>query len=1047
MRFTFERVGIWQPAPTLFGIQRTSHKRGHYLESLFVAILFLAVAVIHPAYGQTTDGVIDGVVTDSQGGALSGAKIALRNIENGTSRAILTDQEGRYRLNAVPAGTYNLRAEHDGFAPTEVKDLTITVGFEAQRDFALNTGSVDQTITVSSAPPLIDATSPEAGEAIISQEQINALPIAGRQATQLSLLLPGTGTDSTRSQRPDANVGLGSANVADTNYLVDGLTNMISGAGDPRDNIQEASIQEFKVILSQAPPEYGGRSGGVVSLVTKGGTNQFHGEAFEFFRGHQINRADYYTQTLHDQAPDTYPIPPFTRNQFGGAIGGPIIKDRLHFFASFERLDDREFFTVAPGGTGSTVAQQAIQKDYSSLAGSFRTGSVLNSYFGRLDWQISPSHSAFLRFFEQNPNLYYCNGCNGSTAAFSTGDGGVQGWTWAAGETWIISPKTVNQFLAQVAQSYQTSLPPKYETPSQAILTGSQIPTSSLPPGTTLLAGGSTIFKFPSITWGFYPGTQFHAFYQELNDTLTVTHGGHTFKFGGDILNQPRKTQAASQPLGTWTFKNDAAFSPNDSSFNWNGLKTSAVPIKFTATYPTIPYQNQNLESAVFAQDEWKAFSNLTLSLGIRYDLQTKVWNNNLYAGLYPVALPYVHFGHHGVYDNFAPRIGLAWDVANNQKTIVRAGFGIVYTMNSNNIYGGEVTTLRQSSISVSNPAGISSFPDPYNGLGYQAYVSTAAPNISINDDRVSNPPVDTGTVGVTRQINKDTALIVDGIYSKMTKIQISANINAPAESSSGVAATPAVRPLPAFNQISQVSSYGAYGYQAVLARLEKRYSHHYQYTVSYTLARQRDNYGNYSGSTSATGPRTDYYHPEFDKGWASGDRRNTFVLSGSTKVPFGITVGGIYTLRSALPLSATTGADNNGDGAVTDYVPGTPKALHDKAKMLQLVNAWRATQASTTSGYLTCNGVTQCLAPISGSQIQSSRYNQLDARASKDFKFGDRYDLQLVGQLFNVFGTDNFGGVGVSQNTNASGVSSSFGQITSALPRQQGELAIRFLF
>lgn len=1047
MRTTFARLRAWQPI-SAFRLLTDISLASVYQVGTILFILLFAAGMVRPANGQTTDGVIDGIVTDGQGGALPATSITLRNVDTGTSRTISTGQDGKYRLNAVPAGTYVLRAEHEGFAPTEVRGLSITVGFEAERDFSLKAGGVEQAVTVSSAPPLIDATSPEAGEAVISQEQINALPIAGRQATQLSLLLPGTGTDSTRQQRPDANVGLGSANVADTNYLVDGLTNMISGAGDPRDNIQEASIQEFKVILSQAPAEYGGRSGGVVSLVTKGGTNQIHGEGFEFFRGHQINRVDYYTQNLHDQAPNTYPIPPFIRNQFGGAVGGPIIRDKLHFFASFERLDDREFFTVAPGGTGSTAAQQAIQQHYSSLAGSFRTGSVLNSYFGRLDLQANAKHSAFLRFFEQNPNLFYCNGCNGSTAAFSTGDGGVQGWTWAAGETWIIGPKVVNQFLAQVAQSYQTSLPPKYETPSQAILTASQIPTSSLPPGTSLLAGGSTIFKFPSITWGFYPGTQFHAFYQEVNDTLTVTQGNHTFKFGGDILNQPRKTQAASQPLGTWTFKNDADFKPNDPSFNWNGLEASAVAIKFTATYPTIPYQNQNLESAAFAQDEWKVRHSLTLSLGVRYDVQTKVWNNNLHASLYPVTLPYVHFGDHGVYDNVAPRVGFAWDVANNNKTILRAGYGIVYTMNSNNIYGGEVTTLRQSNISVSNATGISSFPDPYNGLGYQAYVSTAAPNISINDDRVSNPPVSTGTVGVTRQINKDTALILDAIDSKMTKIQISANINSPVESSIGVAATPTVRPLPAFNQISQVSSYGAYGYQAILARLEKRYSRHYQYTVAYTLAKQRDNYGNYSGSTSATGPRTDYYHPELDRGWAAGDRRNTFVLSGSTKLPFGITVGGIYTLRSALPLSATTGADNNGDGAVTDYVPGSPKALHNMAKMLGLVNAWRTTQAATTSGYRTCaSGVTQCLAPINASQLQTNRYNQLDARLSKDFKFGDRYGVQLVGQLFNVFGTDNFGGVGVSQNTNASGVSSTFGQITSALPRQQGELAIRFLF
>jgi outer membrane receptor protein involved in Fe transport len=718
-----------------------------YLRAALLFVFALAINLAAPlaAHAQATDGVITGSATDPQGAALANVAVTARNIETGTSRTVQSGSNGEYRLTALPAGTYDLSFSLEGFATSKVSNITLTVGLEFQHNVTLTAGGVQETVSVTAQQPLVDTTSSEAGTAVISETQINSLPISGRQATQLSLLLPGTGSDSTRQQRPDANVGAGDANVADTNYLVDGLTNMISGAGDPRDNIQEASIREFKVILTQTPAEYGGRSGGVVSLVTKSGTNNIHGEAFEFFRDHYINRSDYYTQNLNNTNPNIYPIPPFSRNQFGGAIGGPILKDRLHYFASFERLDDQEYFTVAPGGTGTTVAQQAVQKDYASLAGSFRTGSQLNSYFGRLDWQINPSHTAFLRFFEQNPNLYYCNGCNGNTAAFSTGDGGVQGWTWAAGETWVVSPRIVNQFAAQIAQSYQTSLAPKYETPAQSVLTASQIPASSLPPGVVPLPGGSTVYKFPSISWGFYPGTQFHAFYQELFDSLTVTHGQHTFKFGGDILNQPRNTQAAAQPLGTWTFKNDVYFNPNDPNFRWDTLK-AAVPIRFTASYPTIPYQNENLESAVYAQDEWKVRPNLTLSLGLRYDLQTKVWNNHLTAALYPLPLPYVTFGGHGVHDNFAPRIGFAWDPNNDGKTVVRAGYGIVYTMNSNNIYGGQVSTLRQSSIVVSVPAGIASFPDPYNGLGYEKYVSTAPPNISINNNRVSNPPASRST-------------------------------------------------------------------------------------------------------------------------------------------------------------------------------------------------------------------------------------------------------------------------------------------------------------
>ena len=268
---------------------------GLQIALLSALTLVLQMAPPIPAEAQATDAVISGTATDAQGAALPNVNITARNTDTGSTRTVLTGADGRYRITALPTGKYELLAQRDGFTKTQVRDVILTVGQEFERDVVLNAGGVEQTVSVTAQQPLVDSTSNEVGSAVISQDQVENLPIPGRQATQLSLLLPATGTDTTRAQRPDANVGFGSQNVAATNYLVDGLTNMISGAGDPRDNIQQASIQEFKVIISQAPAEYGGRSGGVVTLVTKSGTNNIHGEAFEFFRDHYINRVDYYT--------------------------------------------------------------------------------------------------------------------------------------------------------------------------------------------------------------------------------------------------------------------------------------------------------------------------------------------------------------------------------------------------------------------------------------------------------------------------------------------------------------------------------------------------------------------------------------------------------------------------------------------------------------------------------------------------------------------------------------------------------------------------------
>jgi hypothetical protein len=272
----------------------------------------------------------------------------------------------------------------------------------------------------------------------------------------------------------------------------------------------------------------------------------------------------------------------------------------------------------------------------------------------------------------------------------------------------------------------------------------------------------------------------------------------------------------------------------------------------------------------------------------------------------------------------------------------------------------------------------------------------------------------------------------VEGNYTHIYDWDVSENVNTPDP-------VTGLRPLPAYGQINETEPYGVYNYKGLYVRLEKRYRNRYQYLVSYTLAKQTDNFGN--GSSSAP-VLTNFYNPSQDDGPAQYDRRHNLVLSGSGNLWHGITLGGIWSLRSALPFIAYAGSDLNNDGALTDYVPGTTKVF-DGAHDLSIINAWRASLITPANPH--------GLAPIPLSQIQSNRYDQLDIRVSKDFTFHERFKVQLIGQLFNVFGTNNYGGVGTTQVTNAStgsGTSSgSFGTFTAALPRQQGELAVRLIF
>ncbi len=963
------------------------------------------------AGAQSTDAVILGTITDAQGALEPGVTVTVRNPETGLTRTSLTGDDGKYRVAPLPPGTYDLKAERQGFAAVEIQDLVLTIGLEVPQNLTLKLSSVEQTVTVRSEAPVVEIASSEVASEVVERQQIDSLPITQRQVAMLALLEPGTTPDVGRVSRPLASIGAGAVNAAGSNYLLDGLSNVISGNGDPRDLVQEAVVQEFKVILGQAPAEYGGRAAGVVTVASKGGTNQLHGEAFEYFRDHYINRVDTITQAQYNSNPTAFPIQPFSRNQYGVEIGGPIQNDRLYFLFSFEELNDQEYFTVSPGGGKSP----AVTAAFAPLEGSFRGGALFREYFGRLDYQFSPKNSAFLRFSEQNPATNYAQNANGGdAAAFSgSGDSSVRSWTYALVDSWLISDKTVNQFAAQVAQSWQLSTAPHFNTPAQ-------------------YANGSIQINFPDLTWGFYQSTEFHPFYQEVRDDVTRTASQHTFRFGVDELRTPRKLDAPATPLGVWTFAKDyqptaasPTFDPQNPNFNWTTV-ASATPIKFTTNFPQLNWQDENLMQGFYFEDEWKVRPNLTLNLGVRYDLQTGVWRNHLSASLYPVPLPYVKFGGHGDYDNLAPRMGFAWDPLKDGRTVVRGGFGIVNVNLQDNAFEGEITTLRQTQITITGTtANPIPWPDPYNGLTYQQYLAAhpqSALNTSTNANNVYNPQVFTYNLGVARQFKSDFALSVEGLFTHMKGLVVSENVNTPNPLTG-------LRPLPAYGQINESAPIGNYNYSGLFVRLDKRFSKRYQYVVSYTLAKQTDNYN----STTAI---TDFYHPSLDDGLAVTDRRHNLVVSGSVLLRYRITVGAIWTLRSSLPFSALAGGDLNNDGAITDYVPGTGKNSRDIGQTLAIVNAWRATKG---------------LAPIPRSQIESNRYNQLDARVSKDIDLGERFKLQVIGQLFNVLGTNNYGGVGTTQQANASTGSATaggtFGTFTAALPLQQGELAVRVVF
>jgi hypothetical protein len=957
---------------------------------LFVLLLTLGLAASAAAQGER--GVIGGTVADAQGGVLPGVSIAARNINTGFTQSAVTEADGKYRFGALPLGTYEIKAELTGFTTATVTNLVLTVNRELQQNITMGLSTLQESVTVTGQAPVVEVTKSEVST-VITQQQIEMLPVANRAAVTLALLLPGTSQDGTRPRRSNAQVGAGTLQFTTTN-LADGTMNMSSKAGEPRQDFPQAAIQEFKVFTTQPPAEYGGRAGGVINVITKSGTNSFSGEGYEFFRNKSMGRLDKFTQAFEDAGQGTSR---YTRHQFGGALGGPVVMNKVHFFAAEEYTQENSSYPVNTGAP----------QFYGKYEGVFDQKLPNELFLVRADAQLTSKQSGFVRWAYERQE-FSCEGCGGKSA--NQGNTLIPRDALVMGHTWVLGSKFLNEFRFNYAKQWQ------YQAPEGL----SYYKTFDFSP--TRFAGTTPTYQFPSFNFGNDNFAAIHLMMREWRDDFSISQSNHNIKFGADIQNLPLEEDVQGNPNGTWTFSQDQVFDASNPAVvaNLRGAN------RFQASFPGLVRRQAHHYFQSYAQDEWKVAAGLTLNLGLRYDLDTRIWNKDRKNDLsyYPRILPYVSFASRGDNNNWSPRLGMAWDLRNDGRNVLRAGYGRLFNTIMNGTPGAETTTLLQTSISINNPA----YPDPYQGRTPASFASTAPPNISLVSDDMVNPYSDMYNVGFSRQLGADFAVNVDGVYIKSNDFNASVNVNTPLQSSPGIAATPTVRPTPAWGNIALVQSIGTQDYRALLARVEKRLSNRYQYTLSYTLGRVTDN----SFGATSTGTVTDAYNPQWDQGYGNADRRHALVGSGAYQMPGNVIVGVVWTLRTSAPFSARAGRDLNGDGATTDFVPGTTKGMgnRDNDAMLKAANTYRA-----------ANG----LVPITALINNSNDYNRFDMRASKAFGLPGRKRVELIGQVFNLFGRTNLGGIGSSFNTNV--LSNTFGQLSTAQARQQGELALRFTF
>ncbi|HYU78722.1 MAG TPA: carboxypeptidase regulatory-like domain-containing protein, partial [Vicinamibacterales bacterium] len=843
---------------------------------------------------QGPTGRIEGVVHDAQGGVLPGATMTLRNQDTGVSRTLVTESDGRYLFPALGPGRYEIQAELSGFATQQVRDITITIGFERRLDITMAVQTLQETVTVHGEAPVVDTTNAEIS-GVVTQEQIATLPINSRQYLSLALLVPGTTVDATRSFFATVNVG-GSMTFNGTGNVVDGMINNWAEDGEPRQDVPEDSVEEFKVTNASYKAEFGLATGGVVQVVTKSGTNALRGTAFEYFRDKKLNAKGIFESTKPD----------YRRHQFGGSAGGPVRLNRVHFFGAFERTDTEEFYTVRTGQP----------QFYSALEGTFPLPSFRNLYSARLDWQINNAQSAFARYLHEDEKKA-CQGCGGTSA--SGRDEEIPRRSMVAGHTWVRGTRHLNDFRFQYAYAAFYGYPGSTASWSQ---TG-QFPDERLKRSTRQ-------YRFPSVSYGnnydyISPEKRWG-----LRDTYSINSSRHDVKIGGEFDYMPYVSEDAlnlAATGGTYTFTVDQPFDPSNPATIaalTGASNFSATSDPTTVSHPTKYY-------VAFLQDDWRVAPTVTVNLGLRYERLYGNANEDLDPNAFPVPLPYVEVSRRGDKNNFGPRTGVAWDIQGDGSTVVRGAYGLYY--GHIRLLGTlpEFTNFKTFTLTINNPG----YPDPFGGRNPREFVaSSPTPNINVVANDMVQPLSHQVSLGLSRKLTSVFALHVDAVYNRTKGDYKQLDINAQDP-------VTRLRPLTQFGRITQIRPDTDLRYKAIYTKLEKRFSRNNQFMVSYTFTDSDDN--------SPMGRYLDPFDLSLDWGPSNGERRHVVVASGSVRLPWDVTLGTLWTYRTQLPWSATAGRDLNGDGFASDLVPGTTRNSGSRNLNLEAVNAYRQANRLTS--------------------------------------------------------------------------------------------------
>ena len=770
-----------------------------------VSVVCLLLALSLSAFSQSTTGRILGSVTDQSGAGVSGAAVVITDTQRGTTRAVATDASGDYAAPDLQPGVYKVKAEAKGFKAVERVNIALEVAQDLRVDVTLPPGSVSETVVVTDEVPLVDSTSSTLG-GTLSNSEINDLPLNGRNYENLLQLRPGVvrypgggfSTTSTNGLRAEDNA-----------YFIEGLFNsepysgqaIVNGAGIAGDSatiLPIDAIQEFNI--QQLPPaEYGWKPGSVVNVGLKSGTNAIHGTAFAFGRDGDVFDARNYFNTVPNSKL------PRTLEQYGGSVGGPIIKNRAFFFGAYEgqmydvgnsfsgitspfmpaSLTDATNCLAIAGDCANSITDAindltaegvAISPASLQVAGCTTTGGTVScngkgfplnntqsidiangfsndvgvkNVVTKVDFRISERQSV--------SGMYFFGNNTGTVEDFPELQ---QNWlsrihtrAQVIGGSWIWTPSSrwVNEARAGYNRLYQPTLPGDLNTPasSYGLDTGVTGPfTGGLP---RIGFGGHF---FPGLGGFKWPKFQGPDDVIQFSDHISYISGKHSIKFGGEFHRNNVTNAAYGNARGSITFLGGNTPDPNNPGLFLNTTTLedffSGAPFKASVEIGNPTLNLHNWATGLFLQDDWRIARNVTVNLGVRYEFSSVPSEDHNHLGNFDptVGLVQVNTGSHPIsslynpdHRNFSPHVGFAWDTNGTGKTVLRGGFGLTYE-----------TVNWQSFIAFNNAFGPGSVP---TGAIIDGSGDTAGGNITTGNITVfPNFPWDNGPIYGSPTIN-----------------------------------------------------------------------------------------------------------------------------------------------------------------------------------------------------------------------------------------------------------------------------------------------------